>query len=266
MDGVGQRWDVDSRPMGKAKAKHEEKRQPLRLEDVDLDAKEVDLDDDAKYEKELEKLQRKLALLQIARHHDGKKAIIVIEGWDAAGKGGAIKRLTEKLDPRGVNVYPIGAPNEEERGKHYLWRFIRLLPEPGDIAIYDRSWYGRVCVERVEGYCKKPEWKRAYQEINEFERWMVDDGCPVIKLFVHISKKEQLERFEDRAKDALKKWKLGPDDWRNRKKWDEYVEAYDDMFEKTSTDYAPWTIVEGDDKQFARLKVLRTVVAALSGE
>ncbi len=238
----------------------------LALDDVDLDAAEVDLDDDDEYEKALEKLQKKLALIQIERHREGRKAIIVMEGWDAAGKGGAIRRMTEKMDPRGFMVHPIGAPNEEERGKHYLWRFLTKLPEPGDIAIFDRSWYGRICVERVEGYCKKKEWQRAYREINEFERWMVDDGCPVIKLFVHISKKEQLERFEDRAKDPLKKWKIGPDDWRNRKKWEEYVEAYDEMFAKTSTDYAPWTIVEGNDKQFARLKVIRTVVDALSGE
>lgn len=228
---------------------------PLRLKDVDLDTK-IEKDD---YEKELKELQMKLLKHQLKIHERKKRAIIMFEGWDAAGKGGAIRRLTERMDPRGYNVYPIGAPTPEEQGRHYLWRFWDRVPAPGEIAIFDRSWYGRVCVERIEKYCSKEEWKRAYGEINAWERMMVDSGCPLIKLFVHISQDEQLKRFHARERDKFKRWKIGKDDWRNRKHAKKYTKAYDDMFEKTHTAHAPWTIVAGDWKWWARIQVLRTV-------
>lgn len=234
---------------------------PLRLKDVDLEIAKID--DEKTYKKQLHKLQARLLELQLAMHRDKRRAIIALEGWDAAGKGGAIQRLTETLDPRGFHVHPIGAPTPEEQGRHYLWRFWAKLPEPGTIAIFDRTWYGRVLVERIEKYCGKDDWKRAYREINEFERMLVDDGAPVIKMFFHISQEEQLKRFKEREKDKLKRWKIGPDDWRNRKHAKKYARAYDDMFEKTDTPHASWTIVEGDWKWWARLKTLRTVVKAL---
>ena len=228
----------------------------LRLKDVDLDLK---FDDKKEYEKKLEKLQAKLLVTQLEMHRKKKRAIVMFEGWDAAGKGGAIRRLTERMDPRGFSVYPIGAPRAEEQGRHYLWRFWMRAPEPGEISIFDRSWYGRVCVERVEKFCSKDAWRRAYDEINAWEKMMVEDGCPIIKLFLHLSQKEQLSRFKEREEDDLKHWKIGPDDWRNRKKADKYFEAYDEMFEKTNTAHAPWTVVEGDWKWWARIKVLESV-------
>ena len=228
----------------------------LRLKDVDLDQQ---IEDKHVYEKRVDRLQTKLLETQLKMPRDGTRAIVMFEGWDAAGKGGAIRRLTERLDPRGYNVYPIGAPKPEEQGRHYLWRFWQRSPEPGEISIFDRSWYGRVCVERVEKFCSKEDWKRSYGEINAWEKMMVDDGCPIIKLFMHISQKEQLKRFKEREEDKLKHWKIGPDDWRNRKHADKYLEAYDEMFEKTNTAHAPWTIIEGDWKWWARVKVLETV-------
>ena len=232
----------------------------LRLKDVDLDRK---IDDEKDYKKQLHKLQAKLLEQQLALHREGRRAIFAMEGWDAAGKGGAIHRLTEVLDPRGFHVHPIGAPTAVEQGKHYLYRFWDKLPEPGTMAIFDRTWYGRVLVERIEKFCPKKAWKRAYREINEFERMLVDDGVILVKMFFHISQEEQLKRFEEREKDKLKRWKIGPDDWRNRKHAKKYWKAYDEMFEKTHTDRAPWTIVEGDWKWWARIKCLRTAVDAL---
>jgi polyphosphate kinase 2 (PPK2 family) len=193
-----------------------------------------------------------------------RSAIIVFEGWDAAGKGGAIRRLTERLDPRHYVAHPIAAPQGEDKSHHYLYRFWRRLPHRGQIAIFDRSWYGRVLVERIEGFCQEDDWRRAYREINEFEAQVERHGATIVKLWVHISKEEQLKRFEERGSDPLKNWKLTPDDWRNRDKWDAYVQAIDEMFEKTSTEAAPWTIVPGNDKRYARVKVLQTVAAALS--
>jgi polyphosphate kinase 2 (PPK2 family) len=195
-----------------------------------------------------------------------RPVIMVFEGWDAGGKGGAIKRVTEKLDPRGYVVYSIAAPEGEDASRHYLYRFWRRLPESGQIAIFDRSWYGRVMVERIEGFCTEEDWKRAYREINQFERQLVDFGTILFKFWIHISKEEQLSRFESRADDPLRKWKLTEEDWRNREKWDLYAQAVDEMLLKTSTITAPWTIVEGDDKYYARVKVLQTIVDKLSDE
>jgi len=195
-----------------------------------------------------------------------KPVIILFEGWDAAGKGGAIRRITEKLDPRGFLVLATAAPKGDEATHHYLWRFWTRLPEAGQIVIFDRSWYGRVMVERVEGFASEAEWKRAYREINYFERQLVDFGTVLFKFWLHIDQEEQLRRFESRANDKLRSWKLTDEDWRNREKWDLYEEAVNDMLVKTSTISAPWTIIEGNSKLYARIKILRTLVEKLSQE
>ena len=195
-----------------------------------------------------------------------RPVVLVFEGWDAAGKGGAIKRVTEKLDPRGYIVYPIAAPQGEDKTRHYLYRFWRRLPERGQIAIFDRSWYGRVLVERVEGFAAEQAWKRAYKEINSFERELRDFGTILAKFWIHISREEQLKRFEERKATGYKAWKLSDEDWRNRKKWGVYEEAVEEMLVKTSTRTAPWTLVEGNDKYWARTRVLRRLVEVLSKE
>ena len=219
-----------------------------------------------KYQEELIKQQVALHELAYQVYVQQRPVIIIFEGWDAAGKGGAIRRVTEKIDPRGYVVYPIAAPKGDEATHHYLWRFWNRLPETGQIAIFDRSWYGRVMVERIEGFCTEDEWKRAYREINQFERQLVDFGIILFKFWIHISKEEQLRRFEAREADKLKMWKLTPDDWRNRDKWDLYEEAVNEMLLKTSTVSAPWTVVEGNSKGYARVKVLKTLVNKLSDE
>jgi polyphosphate kinase 2 (PPK2 family) len=216
------------------------------------------------YESDLVHYQVALNRLAYQVYVQHRPVIMVFEGWDAAGKGGAIKRVTEKLDPRGYVVYPIGAPQGDDANHHYMWRFWRRLPELGQIAILDRSWYGRVMVERIEGFCKEAEWKRAYREINEFERQLVDFGAVLFKFWFHISKDEQLMRFEGRAGDKLRNWKLTDEDWRNRDKWDMYVQAVEEMILKTSTLSAPWTLVEGNSKNYARIKVLKTIVDGLT--
>jgi AMP-polyphosphate phosphotransferase len=223
--------------------------------------------------KDRETYRAELIRNQVALHALGYHAylqqrpvIMLFEGWDAAGKGGAIKRVTERLDPRGYVVYSIAAPQGDDATHHYLWRFWRRLPEAGQIAIFDRTWYGRVMVERIEGFCTEPEWQRAYREINEFERQIVDFGIILFKFWLHISAEEQLRRFEERSGDALKKWKLTDEDWRNREKWGQYEAAVNDMLQKTSTVTAPWTVVEGNDKWYARTKVLKTLVDKLSRE
>jgi polyphosphate kinase 2 (PPK2 family) len=195
-----------------------------------------------------------------------RPVVMAFEGWDAAGKGGAIKRLTERLDPRGYSVYPISAPEGEDKTHHYLYRFWRRLPERGQIAIFDRSWYGRVLVERVEGFCTEEAWRRAFREINSFERQLVEFGAILLKFWIHISREEQLQRFEERERIAYKSWKLTQEDWRNRDKWPAYQEAVEDMLLKTSTVTAPWTVVEGNDKLWARVKVCATAVDVLSRE
>jgi polyphosphate kinase 2 (PPK2 family) len=232
------------------------------LNTIDLS---LSLDKDT-YHEALIKNQVAIHALGYQVYTQGRPVIMVFEGWDAGGKGGAIKRVTEKLDPRGYVVYSIAAPQGEDASKHYLYRFWRRLPEAGQIAIFDRSWYGRVMVERIEGFCSEGDWKRAYREINQFERQLVDFGVILFKFWIHISKEEQMRRFESRANDPLRQWKLTDEDWRNRERWDIYSQAVDEMLLKTSTVTAPWTIVEGDDKHYARVKVLETLVDKLSVE
>lgn len=216
------------------------------------------------YEQRLEELQRRMLLIQQGLFHDRGRAVIAIEGFDASGKGGAIRRLTEAIDPRGVKVVPIGPPSADDQGRHWLYRFWRELPLPGTITVFDRTWYGRVLVERVDGLAKKAAWKRAYREINEFERLLEDDGIDVIKIFLGVSKAEQLRRFEDRLRDPDKAWKLGESDVRARKQWDGYVEAVDDAFARTDTPHARWHLVPADRKWYARLQVLRIVTGKLA--
>lgn len=193
----------------------------------------------------------------------GISTILVFEGWDAAGKGGSIRRVVAALDARGLQVIPIAAPSDEELAHHYLWRFWRHLSRAGRITIFDRSWYGRVLVERIEGYATETEWKRAYNEINDFEDQLVRHGIVLCKFWMHITKDEQLKRFKEREKTTYKRWKLTEDDWRNRDRWDQYEHAVNDMVERTSTVHAPWTLVEANDKRFARIKVLETITSQL---
>jgi polyphosphate kinase 2 (PPK2 family) len=192
--------------------------------------------------------------------------VIVYEGMDASGKGGTIKRLTERIDPRGYVVWPISSPSGEDKERHYLYRFWRRLPEQGQIAIFDRSWYGRVLVERLEKFCSEADWRRAYSEINQFERQLTDFGTIVFKFWMHISKQEQLNRFHERERTNYKTWKITDEDWRNRGKWEDYITAAEEMLLKTSTPEAPWTLVEANDKYFARIKSLRTVAEKLRRE
>jgi polyphosphate kinase 2 (PPK2 family) len=218
------------------------------------------------YERELSLYQTQLRALGYQVYQQQRPVVIVFEGWDAAGKGGAIQRLTERLDPRGYRVHPIAAPAGDDAVKQYLFRFWRRLPVQGEIAIFDRSWYGRVMVERIEGFCTPAEWQRAYQEINDFERQLTDFGTILFKFWMHISKDEQLRRFEARKEETRKQWKLTEEDWRNRDKWDVYEAAVEDMLIKTTTAAAPWTIIPANDKYFARVQVLKTVVQKLSQE
>jgi polyphosphate kinase 2 (PPK2 family) len=215
------------------------------------------------YEAELGRLQLALLESQLRAREAKRSVVMAFEGWDAAGKGGAIKRLTEKLDPRGFQVHPISAPNDEERAHHYMWRFWRQLPPRGRWAIFDRTWYGRVLVERVEGFAKKKEWKRAFREINDFERQLIDDGVVLVKIFLAITKDEQARRFDERERDPYKRWKIGPEDWRNREHWDAYVDAAEEMFDETSTDRAPWLVLGADRKWHARIAVIEHVLSAL---
>jgi polyphosphate kinase 2 (PPK2 family) len=215
------------------------------------------------YEKRLLDLQVRLRELEFACF-DARRAVIVgYEGWDAAGKGGNIRRVTECLDPRGYSVIPIAAPKGDEATHHYLWRFWRQLPKGGHIAIFDRTWYGRVLVERIEGFCTEAEWRRAYQEIKEFELSLTNYGTILVKFWLHISKDEQLRRFEERKEVEYKQYKITEEDWRNREKWDQYRQAVVDMLTNTSTTYAPWTIVEANDKLWARIRTLKAIVDAI---
>ena len=232
---------------------------PTVLETVDLNKSLKKKD----YDKELSEYQVRLRELEFECYRHRLPVVIVYEGWDAGGKGGNIRRLTNHLEPRGYSVIPIAAPTGEEKQHHYLWRFWRHLPKAGHLAIFDRSWYGRIMVERVEGFCTEAEWRRAFQEIREFEQQLANFGTVIIKFWLHISKEEQLKRFESRKENEYKQYKLTDEDWRNREKWDEYREAVVDMLRYTSTTYAPWTIVEGNDKLWARIKTLRTVCDAI---
>lgn len=212
----------------------------------------------AAYETELKELQGRLHHLHLRAKEKGVSSILLFEGPDAAGKGGAIRYITAALQPRNYQVHGIAAPTEEELAQHYLWRFWRHLSRAGRITIFDRSWYGRVLVERVEGFASEAEWRRAYAEINDFESQLCEHGIVLLKYWIHITQDEQLARFKAREKTAYKNWKLTDEDWRNRKKWGAYEEAVQDMVQYTSTGQAPWILVEGNDKRYARLKVLKT--------
>ena len=215
------------------------------------------------YRKKLKEYQKKIEKLHGELYQKRIPVVIGFEGWDAAGKGGAIKRLTEKMDARGYVVNPTAAPNDLEKAHHYLWRFWKNMPKDGHIAIFDRTWYGRVMVERIEGFCTQEEWKRAYKEINDMEKDLADAGAVVLKFWMQIDKKEQEKRFRQRQENPEKQWKITEEDWRNREKWEQYEEAVNEMLIRTSTEYAPWIVVEGNDKYYARLKVLETVIDAL---
>ncbi|MFI3207884.1 MAG: polyphosphate:AMP phosphotransferase [Eubacteriales bacterium] len=215
------------------------------------------------YADKLEKLQKKIEKLHGELYRQKVPMILGFEGWDAAGKGGAIRRLTEKMDPRGYVVYPIASPTPTELAHHYLWRFWKEVPKDGHIAIFDRTWYGRVMVERIEGFCTSADWKRAYKEMNDMEASFVNAGAIVLKFWLHIDKDVQEERFQARQENPEKQWKITEEDWRNRAKWDDYNVAVNEMIERTSTKSAPWIIIEGNDKLFARIKVLETVVEAM---
>ena len=227
---------------------------------------EVDLSpalDDEEYKKELKKLQKRLGELHNTIYRKKIPVILCYEGWDAAGKGGNIRRIARPLDPRGFDVMPIASPEPHEINRQYLWRFWTRLPRSGHICIFDRTWYGRVMVERLEGFCTEDDWKRAFNEMNEFERQLTDWGAVVIKFWIHIDQDTQLARFTDRQNTPEKQWKLTEEDWRNREKWPQYEEAIDEMLQKTSTENAPWFIIESNDKKYARIKTLKIVIKAL---
>ena len=234
------------------------KHMPL-LKDIPLD-KTIS---DEEYKIQLKLLQEKLHELHYKLYRKKIPVIIAYEGWDAAGKGGNIKRIAGALDPRGYVVHPIASPEPHEKARHYLWRFWKRLPKTGHIAIFDRTWYGRVMVERLEGFCSENDWQRAYNEMNEFEKELSDWGAVVIKFWVQIDNQTQLERFTDRQNTPEKQWKITDEDWRNREKWDLYEDAVNEMLQKTSTTYAPWYVLESVDKKYARIKALKIVIEAL---
>jgi polyphosphate kinase 2 (PPK2 family) len=208
--------------------------------------------------------QLRLHMLQRRMFQSGKcAALVMLEGWDAAGKGGAIKRVTETLDPRGYEVVAYAAPHGDEKTHHYLWRFWKNVPPRGRMSIYDRTHYGRVLVERCEGFCSEEEWRRAYREINEWEGHLLSSGCLVMKFWLHLSKEEQLRRFKSRERDPFRQYKLTEEDWRNRARWKDYEEAVEQMLQKTSTPLAPWTVVEANDKYWARVKIVKTIADRL---
>ncbi len=228
--------------------------------------REVDLSptiSEEEYKTELKKLQKRLAELHDIVYRKKIPVILCYEGWDAAGKGGNIRRITKPLDPRGFDVMPIASPIPPELNRQFLWRFWTRLPRSGHIVIFDRTWYGRVMVERLEGFCTEDDWKRAYNEMNEFERQLTDWGAVVLKFWIHIDSDTQLARFTDRQNTPEKQWKLTDEDWRNREKWPQYEEAIDEMIEKTSTENAPWYIIESNDKKYARIRTLKIVIKAL---
>ena len=215
------------------------------------------------YKRKLKTLQERLGLLHSELYRKRIPMVLGFEGWDAGGKGGAIKRLTDAMDPRGYLVSPTAAPTAVEKNHHYLWRFWKNMPKDGHVTIFDRTWYGRVMVERIEGFCTKEEWQRAYREINDMEAHLAHSGAIVLKFWMQIDKDEQERRFKERMENPQKQWKITDEDWRNREKWDLYEEAVNEMIIRTSTSYAPWMIVEGNNKYYARVKVLETVVKAM---
>lgn len=231
-----------------------------KLKDIELENKVIE---EEEYKTELKHLQKKLRELHNRIYRKRVPVIITYEGWDAAGKGGNIKRITEALDPRGFEVHPIASPEPHEKARHYLWRFWTRLPKDGHVAIFDRTWYGRVMVERLEGFCSENDWRRAYNEMNEFEKELSDWGAVIIKFWVQIDKDTQLARFTERQNNPEKRWKITDEDWRNREKWDAYEVAVNEMLQKTSTTYAPWHILESVDKKYARIKALKIVIKEL---
>ncbi len=230
-----------------------------RLQEVDLSPSINDED----YKKELKKLQSRLSELHNVIYRKKIPVILCYEGWDAAGKGGNIRRVAYPLDPRGVDVHPIASPEPHELNRQYLWRFWTRLPRTGHICIFDRTWYGRVMVERLEGFCSEKDWQRAYNEINEFERQLTDWGAVLIKFWIHIDQDTQLARFTDRQNTPEKQWKITDEDWRNREKWSQYETAVDEMLKKTSTENAPWYIIESNDKKYARIKALKIIIKSI---
>lgn len=215
------------------------------------------------YREQLSQCQKRLGELHNILYRKKIPVILAYEGWDAAGKGGNIKRITGALDPRGFEVQPIASPEPHEKARHYLWRFWNRLPKTGHVAIFDRTWYGRVMVERLEGFCSENDWQRAYNEINEFEKELSDWGAVIVKFWVQIDKDTQLARFTDRRNTPEKQWKITDEDWRNREKWDLYEDAVNEMLQKTNTSYAPWVILESNDKKYARIKALKVVIEAI---
>ena len=234
------------------------KKMPM-LADIDLD-KSLSQEE---YKTQLKALRTRLRALHNVVYRKKIPVIIAYEGWDAAGKGGNIKRVSAALDPRGYQVHPIASPEPHEKARHYLWRFWNRLPKSGHIAIFDRTWYGRVMVERIEGFCTENDWQRAYNEINEFEHELVDSGAVIIKFWIQIDKQTQLDRFTERQNTPAKQWKITDEDWRNREKWDLYESAVNDMLQKTSTTFAPWHVLESNDKRYARIRALQIVVNEL---
>ena len=227
---------------------------------------EVDLSptiSDEEYKKELKHLQKRLSELHNVIYRKKIPVILCYEGWDAAGKGGNIRRVAYPLDPRGFDVHPIASPLPHELNRQYLWRFWTRLPRTGHICIFDRTWYGRVMVERLEGFCTEKDWQRAYNEINEFERQLTDWGAVLLKFWIHIDQETQLARFTERQNTPEKQWTITEEDWRNREKWPQYETAVDEMLQKTSTKNAPWFIIESNDKHYARIKALKIIVKAL---
>jgi AMP-polyphosphate phosphotransferase len=233
---------------------------------VDLGALEKDTHklSDKDYEARLDALQKQLMSIQEAYLMQQRRALLVFEGTDAAGKGGTIRRLMTKLDPRFCKVWPIAAPTQEERSRHYLARFFARLPAPGTIAVFDRSWYGRVLVERVEGLIDKDAWSRAYDEIVDFERMLTDDGAVLVKIYLHIGPQTQARRFVERISDPLKRWKITPRDFEARRFFDQYRAAAEEMIRRTATKQAPWTALPGENKRHARIAALETIVERLS--
>jgi polyphosphate kinase 2 (PPK2 family) len=217
----------------------------------------------SRFRAELEKQQGRLNGFQRKARSDRVSTVVVFEGWDAAGKGGAIRRVTAALDARDYQVIPVAAPTDEERSRHYLWRFWRHLSRAGRFTVFDRSWYGRVLVERVERFATEAEYRRAYTEIVHFEEQLVEHGILVAKFWIHITKDEQLRRFRERRREPFKRWKITDEDWRNRARWSDYDAAVNEMVARTSTQIAPWTLVEGNDKNFARIRILKTLAELL---
>lgn len=218
------------------------------------------------FDADLKKLQQRLERIQTAHILHDKRSVVMFEGWDAAGKGGIIKRMTTLLDPRYYDVWPISSPTKEELARHFLWRFWTKLPGAGEIGVFDRSWYGRVLVERVEGFCSKKEWKRGYDEINDFEAQQIESGTAIVKLFIHVTQKEQDKQLAQRLDDPWKRWKTGEDDYRNRAKRKEYLDAMHDMFDRTSTKVAPWHVIDGNTRKSGRISALTVIADALESQ